>query len=81
VARHLFRWGGKWISLNGLEDFNPQLGELLLAWEGDQLELMGLVYKADQAEKIGLQQLFNWEKAGGKLFVPEPIRAEMAKLN
>jgi len=80
VARHLFRWHGNWISLNGLKDFEPRIGELLLSWDGDQLELMGLEFKANQADRIGLQQLAEWERAGGKLFVPEAIRVEIDKL-
>ena len=80
VARHLFSWDGDWISLNGLKDFPPQIGEMLLSWQGRQLELMGLVYHPDQIERIGLQQLSDWEKSGGKLFVPERIRTEISNL-
>ena len=80
VARHLFRWDGDWISLNGLEAFPPQIGEMLLSWQGRQLELMGLVYNQEKMDRIGLQQLFDWEKSGGKLFVPENIRVEMDRL-
>ena len=81
VARHLFKWDGDWISLNGLEAFPPQIGEMLLSWHGRQLELMGLVYNPEKMDRIGLQQLSDWEKSGGKLFVPENIRMEMNRLN
>ena len=80
VARHIFKWDGDWISLNGLEAFPPQIGEMLLSWKGRQLELMGLTGHAKRGNLIGLQQLADWEKSGGKLFVPENIRAEMDRL-
>lgn len=80
VARHLFAWRGDWISLNGLETFPAETGEMLLAWEGRQLELMGLEYDPRLPQQIGLQQLARWEKSGGKLFVPEIIRAEINKI-
>jgi hypothetical protein len=81
VARHLFRWAGDWMSLNGLEEFPPEIGEMLLSWQGRQLELMGLVHDPQKMERIGYQQLADWEKSGGQLFVPESVRSEIDKLS
>jgi hypothetical protein len=70
----LFQWEGEWISLNGLSDFPPELAKYLGQWKGKQLELMGLAFNEDQHDKIALKHMAEWEKAGGKLFVPESIR-------
>lgn len=74
AAKHLFQWEGEWISLNGLSSFPSELAKYLGQWKGKQLELMGLAFNKDQHEKIALKYLAEWEKAGGKLFVPASIR-------
>jgi hypothetical protein len=77
VARDLFQWNGNWISLNGLAEFPAEIGEALLQWNGTQLELMGLQYTADSPEKIGIEFLAQWERSGGKLFVPDDVRKKI----
>jgi hypothetical protein len=74
AAKHLFQWEGEWISLNGLSAFPPELAKYLGQWKGKQLELMGLAFNKNQHDKIALKYLAEWEKAGGKLFVPKSIR-------
>ena len=74
AAKQLFQWEGEWISLNGLSAFSPELAKYLGQWKGKQLELMGLGFSKDQHNKIALKYMAEWEKAGGKLFVPESIR-------
>jgi hypothetical protein len=81
VAAYLFEWEGSWISLNGLTDFPPEIGNMLLKWGGNQLELMGLRYTDDSSGKIGIKYLAQWERSGGKLFVPKTIRKKIDKIN
>jgi hypothetical protein len=81
VATHLFEWEGRWISLNGLTDFPPEIGTLLLQWGGNQLELMGLRYTNDSAGEIGIKYLAQWERSGGKLYVPKTIRKKIDEIN
>ena len=81
VAAYLFEWEGRWISLNGLTDFPPEIGTLLLQWQGNQLELMGLRYTDDSVAKIGIKYLAEWERSGGKLFVPKTIRTKIDEVN
>jgi hypothetical protein len=80
VAEYLFQWKGEWISLNGLTDFPPELAKYLIQWKGKQLELMGLNLKEQKTQQLSLKYMVEWEKAGGKLFVPEPIRNMMKQL-
>ena len=80
IATHLFQWEGNWLSLNGLSEFSPELAALLANWKGQQLELMGLNYREKKTDRIGLKYLAQWEKAGGKLYVPERIRKEIEKM-
>ena len=81
VAAYLFTWKGHWISLNGLTDFPPEIGNLLLQWEGSQLELMGLRYTDSLAAKSGIKLLAQWERSGGRLFVPKTIRKKIDEIN
>ena len=81
AAHYLFQWEGKWISLNGLTEFPAEIGEALLQWKGAQLELMGLRSFEGFPGKIGIEYLAQWEKFGGKLFVPENIRKEIGAIN
>ena len=81
VAHYLFQWDGHWISLNGLTEFPAELGEALLKWQGRQLELMGLLDTADSRAQIGIEYLAEWERSGGKLFVPENLRKKIDALN
>ena len=81
VAAYLFAWEGHWISLNGLTDFPPEIGNLLLQWEGSQLELMGLRYTDSSAAKSGIKLLAQWERSGGRLFVPKTIRKKIDEIN
>jgi hypothetical protein len=80
VAAYLFSWEGNWISLNGLTTFSEEIGEKLLNWKGLQLELMGLQVKANGSDQSGLKYLAQWEKSGGKLYVPHEIRQKLDQL-
>jgi hypothetical protein len=81
VASYLFQWQGDWISLNGLSEFPAEIAKILLQWEGKQLELMGLRYNDNSRAKIGIEYLAQWERSGGKLFVPEKVREKINALN
>jgi hypothetical protein len=81
AARYLFQWDGDWISLNGLTEFPAEIGEILLQWDGRQLELMGLQYLEDFPAKIALTHLARWERAGGKLFVPQSVRKKIDEMH
>ena len=81
VAHYLFQWDGDWISLNGLVEFPAEIGEALLRWKGRQLELMGLIDTADAHARIGIEYLAEWERSGGKLFVPENLRKKIDALH
>jgi hypothetical protein len=81
AAHYLFQWDGNWISLNGLTEFPAEIGEVLLQWEGRQLELMGLQYREDFPARIALGYLARWERAGGKLFVPQRVREKIDEMN
>ncbi|MGD8666363.1 MAG: hypothetical protein PVI58_10225 [Desulfobacterales bacterium] len=81
VAHYLFQWDGQWISLNGLTDFPAEIGEALLRWRGRQLELMGLLDTDDSHTQTGLEYLAEWERSGGKLFVPENLRQKIDALH
>ena len=80
VAKHLFKWEGNWVSLNGLTELPPELALYLTKWNGNQLELMGLSYENLKPDKKTLKYLALWETMGGKLFVSDDIRNEMARL-
>jgi hypothetical protein len=80
VAKHLFKWDGNWISLNGLTELPPELALYLTEWKGNQLELMGLNSENSKPNKRTLKYLALWETMGGKLFVSEDIRNEMARV-
>ena len=80
VAEYLFQWQGEWISLNGLSDLHPEQAKHLVQWQGKQLELMGLKDNENQTDRLTLTYLVEWEKAGGKLFVPRHIRNLMNAL-
>jgi hypothetical protein len=81
VAHYLFQWDGNWISLNGLTEFPAEIGAALLKWGGGQLELMGLQYTGDSRERIGVEYLAEWERSGGKLFVPQKLREKIDALH
>jgi hypothetical protein len=80
VAKYLFKWEGNWISLNGLTELSPELALYLTEWKGKQLELMGLKYENSKPNKRTLTYLTLWETRGGKLFVSEDLRKEMARV-
>ena len=81
VAHYLFQWEGNWVSLNGLTEFPAEIGQKLLQWGGNQLELMGLQYVEDFPERIAVEYLAQWERAGGKLFVSKSVRKKIDELN
>jgi hypothetical protein len=81
VAHYLFQWDGKLISLNGLTEFPPEIGETLLNWGGGQLELMGLQDSADSHARISIEHLAQWERSGGKLYVPTNLREKINALH
>ena len=80
VAQYLFQWKGEWISLNGLSELPPDRAIHLVQWQGKQLELMGLQDNTKKTDRLTLTYLAEWEKAGGKLFVPQHIRNMMDQL-
>lgn len=80
AAQHLFKWKGNWISLNGLTEFPPELATYLMEWEGNQLELMGLKYDKKNADQKTLKYLALWETTGGKLFISDDVRKEIARV-
>ena len=80
TAQYLFQWKGEWLSLHGLSEFPPDVAKHLAQWNGSQLELMGLKYHENRTDHIALTIMAEWEKAGGKLFVPEPIRNMLKEL-
>jgi hypothetical protein len=80
VANYLFQWDGVWISLNGLTEFPAEIGQILLQWQGKQLELMGLRYTPSSFDNIGIEYLVQWERLGGKLFVPQAVREKIDEL-
>ncbi len=80
VANYLFQWNGGWISLNGLTEFPAEIGQILLQWPGKQLELMGLRYPNGSFDSIGIEYLVQWERSGGKLFVPKEVREKIDEL-
>jgi hypothetical protein len=80
VAEYLFQWQGEWISLNGLSAFHPEQAKYLVQWQGKLLELMGLKDKENLPDRLTLTYLVEWEKTGGKLFVPRHIRNLMNAL-
>ena len=81
AAHYLFQWDGQWISLNGLTEFPAEIGEILLYWNGRQLELMGLQYIEDHPARIALEYLARWERDGGKLFVPQSVRRKIDEIH
>ena len=81
AAHYLFQWDGNWISLNGLTEFPAEIGIPLLKWGGGQLELMGLQYTGDSHENIAIEYLAQWERSGGKLFVPGDLRDKIDALH
>ena len=81
VAHYLFQWDGNWISLNGLTEFPAEVGETLLHWRGGQLELMGLQDTSDAHAQMGIEYLAQWERLGGKLFVPKQLREKIDALH
>ncbi len=80
AAQYLFKWEGNWISLNGLTAFPPELATYLMEWEGKQLELMGLQYNKKNADQKALKYLALWETMGGKLFISDDVRKEIARV-
>ena len=81
VAHYLFQWNGEWISLNGLTEFPAEVGEMLLKWDGEQLELMGLPDTPEAHDRIGIEYLTEWERSGGKVFVPPKLRKKINALH
>jgi hypothetical protein len=80
VAKHLSRWQGNWISLNGIAELSFESSHYLRQWKGKQLELMGLDPQQMQYNPRVLTLLSQWEKSGGKLYIPEKLRHEIKKL-
>jgi hypothetical protein len=80
AAKYLFRWDGNWISLNGLTEFPPELATYLMEWDGRQLELMGLEYNRKNTDQKALKYLALWETMGGKLYISDDVRRELARV-
>jgi len=80
TARYLFKWNGNWLSLNGLQGLRGEAARYLVQWPGKQLELMGLSFKGQPHELQLLTYLAQWKQAGGKLYVPDNIEKQIAKL-
>ena len=76
----MFDWNGNWISLNGLQELRAEAARYLINWQGRQLELMGLQFKGQPQELHMLTYLAQWKQSGGKLYVPDNIEKQLAKL-
>jgi hypothetical protein len=63
-----------------LTEFPPELALYLMEWKGNQLELMGLNYHQKKPDHRALKFLALWETMGGKLFVSEGVRKQMARV-
>ena len=74
TAEYLFRWNGDWLSLNGVKHLSFESSIFLTGWKGRTLELMGLSPESMELEALALKHLAQWQRSGGKLFVPERIR-------
>ena len=74
TAEYLFQWNGDWLSLNGVKHLNAESSIFLTGWKGRTLELMGLSPESMELEVLVLKHLAQWQRSGGKLFVPERIR-------
>ena len=74
TAEYLFQWNGDWLSLNGVKHLNAESSIFLTGWKGRTLELMGLSPESMELEALVLKHLAQWQRSGGKLFVPERIR-------
>ncbi len=81
VAMHLSQWKGNWISLNGIAELSFESSHYLRQWKGKQLELMGLDQQRMQYKPRVLTLLSQWEKSGGKLYIPPKLRQEIKKLD
>jgi hypothetical protein len=81
VAKHLSQWKGDWISLNGIAELSFESSHYLRQWKGKQLELMGLDQKQMKYKLRVLTLLSQWEKSGGKLYIPEKLRQVIKKLD
>jgi hypothetical protein len=74
TAEYLFQWKGDWLSLNGVKHLSFESSIFLSGWKGRTLELMGLSPESMELESLVLKHLAQWQRSGGKLFVPERIR-------
>ncbi|MGA9262750.1 MAG: hypothetical protein WBV95_12310 [Desulfobacterales bacterium] len=74
TAEYLFQWNGDWLSLNGVKHLSFESSIFLTGWKGRTLELMGLSPESMESEALVLKHLAQWQRSGGKLFVPEGIR-------
>jgi hypothetical protein len=74
TAEHLFQWDGDWLSLNGVKHLGFESSIFLTGWRGRTLELMGLSPESIGQEDLVLKHLAQWQRSGGKLFLPERIR-------
>ena len=74
TAQYLFQWNGDWLSLNGVKHLSFESSIFLTGWRGRTLELMGLSPESMELEALVLKHLAQWQRSGGKLFVPERIR-------
>ena len=74
TAEYLFQWKGDWLSLNGVKHLGFESSIFLTGWKGRTLELMGLSPESMGQEDLVLKHLAQWQRSGGKLFVPERIR-------
>jgi hypothetical protein len=74
TAEYLFQWNGDWLSLNGVKHLSFESSIFLTGWKGRTLELMGLSPESMELEALVLKHLAQWQRSGGKLFVPERIR-------
>ncbi|MGA8242109.1 MAG: hypothetical protein WB818_16165, partial [Desulfobacterales bacterium] len=74
TAEYLLQWNGDWLSLNGVKHLSFESSIFLTGWKGRTLELMGLSTESMESEALVLKHLAQWQRSGGKLFVPEGIR-------
>ena len=68
AAKYLSQWQGKWFSLNGLTELSPEVSKYLSQWNGNQIEMVSLKHMAE------------WEKSGGRLFIPKKFRKQIEQI-
>lgn len=83
TAKRLFQWEGGTLSLNGLTELPSGTVKYIAGWKGKNLELAGLKGlsgKKRKQMKLAAKSLFQWEKAGGTIYLGETCRKRLEKM-